>query len=51
MDALGPTKADYKGLLIIYQGVQVSLCTKGLFWDINYKCVDYSGVLIFKCPH
>ena len=29
---------------------QVSLCTEGLLWDLNYKCVDYVYVLIFKCP-
>ena len=32
MDTLGPTKCpDYQGVLIF----QVSLCTKGLFWDLN----------------
>ena len=33
-----------------YQGVpQVSLYDKALFGTIT-KCVDYAGVLIFKCP-
>ena len=22
-----------------------------LLWDLKTKCVDYTGALIFKCPH
>ena len=49
MDTLGPTKSVQ---IIFYQGVlifQVSLYDKAPFGTIT-KCVDYAGVLIFKCP-
>ena len=47
-DTLGePTKSvlDYQGVLIF----QVSLYDKAPFGTIT-KCVDYTGVLIFKYP-
>ena len=36
---------DYRGVLIF----QVSLHVNGYFGTIT-KCLDYGGVLIFKCP-
>ena len=32
------------------QSFQVRLHTKGKLGTLT-KCVDYAGVLIFKCPH
>ena len=37
---------DYQVVL----SFQVSLCIKGLIWDLT-KCMVYADVLIFKCPH
>ena len=37
---------DHQGVLII----QFSLHTKAPFMTMT-KCVDYTGVLIIKCPH
>ena len=33
-----------------YQGIQYSLHAKAPFVTIT-KCVDYAGILIFKCPY
>ena len=48
MDTLGPTKS----VLII----EVSWFSRSVYVLKDYfgtltKCVDYAGVLIFKCPH
>ena len=45
MDTLGPTKS----VLIIEVSRSVYVL-KGYFGTLT-KCVDYTGVLIFKCPH
>ena len=49
MDTLGPEKS----IQITYQGVlifQVILYDK-VSLGTSTKCLDYAGVLIYKCPH
>ena len=38
---------DYQGVLIF----QVNLYDKAAPFETITKCVDYAGVLIFKCPN
>ena len=48
MDTLGPTNSV---LIIKVSLVSRSACVLKDYCGTLTECVDYAGVLIFKCPH